>query len=81
MAITSNQKLGKQKQPGFPDCLCEGVYQMNVYLERRSRIELEFLGCYQPAAYTPPGNEGIPAAFSEEVQHARTFSRIHHITG
>ena len=33
---------------------------MNVYLERRSRIELEFLGCYQPAAYTPPGNEVNP---------------------
>lgn len=30
------------------------------YLERQSRIELEFLGCYQPAAYTPPGNEVNP---------------------
>lgn len=26
------------------------------YLERRSRIELEFLGCNQPAAYMPPEN-------------------------
>lgn len=31
-----------------------------LYVVRRSRIELDFPGCHQPAAYVPPGKEVKP---------------------
>ena len=48
-----------------------------LYVARRSRIELDFPGCYQPAAYVPPVKWGKPGG--KVVR--RMFIHLHHTTG
>ena len=47
-----------------------------LYVVRRSRIELDFLGCHQPAAYVPPWKEVKPGGKAVR----RMFIHLHDTT-
>ena len=59
-AITSN--LCKQKQPGFPDCLCEGVYKWNCNWSGGQESNLESRVAPARRIVAAEGTKGSPAA-------------------